>query len=124
MTVAPAIPNAQISERVESLWADIDHAREGTAFVQQTVYVATPSTDSTTPHSHLQDSTHAQLDHSADYLTQVTRLDRDLLDVNTLIHVFLTGIAETDPSLEALMRKSASRVRKGLRVLAFYAKVS
>lgn len=55
----------------------------------------------------------------------MTRLDRDLLDVNTMIHILLRSLAPTDRhSLQELIQLSTSRVRRGLKTMAFYAKVS
>jgi hypothetical protein len=135
---------------IQKLWGLVDQAREGISFVQQAVYSSEPALpaqpDSHSHHSHSNSTPH--FNHATDYLTQVTRFDRDLLDINTMIHVKLTVSPPSNISLppinhssflwkqglekehqdtiviQELIKESTSRVRKGLKVLAFYAKVS
>lgn len=67
---------------------------------------------------------HSPHSHDTDFTSQVVRSDRDLLDLITLIHVLLDKLPIEGLAIEDMRRKSLGRVRKGLRVLAYYAKVS
>lgn len=70
------------------------------------------------PHDH----SAAGHSHEHDYSSQIIRLDRDLLDLISLVHMVLLG-GPGAPELPELGPQSTSRVRKGLKTAAFYAKV-
>lgn len=52
---------------------------------------------------------------------QVIRQDRDLLDLYSMMHTFLINLRA--PGLPNLFRESNTKVRKGLKTLAFYSKI-
>lgn len=89
--------------------------------IQQTLnYITVYLDPNAFNHTHDPDGHHH---HDTDWVPQLIRLDRDLLDLIFLIHGTLSTAGETD-ELSQMRRESLSRARKGLRALALYAKVS
>lgn len=60
--------------------------------------------------------------HESDYLSQAIRLDRDLLDLFSMVTVMLEKLPGV--GLPGLLGDAKGRVRKGLKTQAFYCKVS
>lgn len=114
---------------IPPLWKAIDQTISGINFMKSAIRNSTESGLDSSHSSH----TH---DHSSDYLTMIGRFERDLLDIINMIHVlleerrksgqisFATKVGQKRFKEEEIWRASNSRVRKGLRSLAGYAKVS
>lgn len=78
------------------------------------------------PQAHSHSHTDSKHSHEHDYLAQVTRSDRDLLDIFPMTHVLLSSAlkkARTDEALQEVTRDADSRMRKALKVNALYAKL-
>lgn len=102
----------------------IDQTRIGLQYLQAKVY-SSADLLSTSPHAHTHSHSHSASSHSheTDFVARSIRSDRDLLDIITLIHVLLTSRKDEPEIQGAVYEQSMSRVRKGLRVLAFYSKL-
>lgn len=101
----------------------IDQTRIGLQYLQGKVYSSADILSAST-HSHSHSHSASSHSHETDFVARSIRSDRDLLDIVTLIHVLLSARQEEVGIKGNLFRESTSRVRKGLRVLAFYSKVS
>lgn len=93
----------------------IDKTRSLIQTIQSLVYSDPPDLSCARGHS----ATHF---HETDFLSKVIRDDRDLLDLISMVQVGLLQLPS--PGIPVLLVESTSRVRQGLKVLAFYAKVS
>lgn len=127
--IAPGRASAEYESSILALWAAVDQTRNAIQLVQSHLY-SNPSPNPPPPPHHDHDHDHHSHSHSyseqhfheTDYIMQVIRQDRDLLDVYSMIHTFLLSLRT--PSSPHLLRESNSKVRKGLKTLAFYSKVS
>lgn len=115
---APQLSPSELLKEIPTLFATIDIARTGIAHIQH--FLQTTSH----PHSHTHHQPH---NHANDYPTTLIRYDRDLLDLGNMIHVLLErarGDGQLDEGEgERMWSVSCSRVRRGLKCLAFYAQV-
>ncbi|KAM0787683.1 hypothetical protein ACM66B_003746 [Microbotryomycetes sp. NB124-2] len=113
---APPVKSENIvSASVRVLWTAIDQIR---AFIQS-VLAFVSELD---PNAFNVKAKHAhQHSHETDWVPQFVRLDRDLLDLQNMIHGLVKS--STGPLIEALRAESESRVRRGLKAFALYAKL-
>ncbi|KAI5478681.1 hypothetical protein MNV49_004708 [Pseudohyphozyma bogoriensis] len=104
-------------------WGSIDETRTAIQYLQSIVF-ASPSLS--TPHTHSHSHSHNPESpthiHETDYVSLAIRSDRDLLDLISLTHKYLLR-KEIGGEWGELRRESESRVRKGLKAMAFYFKV-
>lgn len=83
------------------------------------IYISESAVDTDGSSGSLSSSHHHS--HETDYVSQIIRSDRDLLDIVSMLHTFILRLPS--PGLPHLAVESTSRVRKGLKILAYYAKV-
>ncbi|SCV71196.1 BQ2448_2784 [Microbotryum intermedium] len=114
----PFKPEAQIEMMVRKLWLSIDKTR---STIQHVLSALTTRNLAPLPHSHSMNAEHRHHHHETDYGPLIIRLDRDLLDLNNMLRSTLLDWSDSIPN--SLIAESTSRVRKGLKILAYYAKV-
>ncbi|KAL8277955.1 hypothetical protein RQP46_009587 [Phenoliferia psychrophenolica] len=118
--VTPATRSlSELAVAIPALWSSIDGTRAAIQYIETIIFNA--GTELATPHSHGHGPDRHGHIHESDYLSQAIRLDRDLLDLNSMLHTLLLGLPEL--GLPALLTESASRVRRGLKTQAFYCKI-
>ncbi|KAK4702835.1 hypothetical protein P7C70_g3383, partial [Phenoliferia sp. Uapishka_3] len=108
---------AELSVAIPALWSAIDGTRAAIQHLENVIFNS--GTELSAPHTHGPEQ-HGHI-HESDYLSQAIRLDRDLLDLNSMLHSVL--LAAAAPGLPTLLSESTSRVRKGLKTQAFYCKI-
>lgn len=110
---------------VHDLFGAVDATRSAILYVQSLVY--SPSSHSHS-HSHPDSSIKPNHSHAEDHLALVIRNDRDLLDLFGMTFSLLKSAADRGtgprpPALTEVLAECESRMRKALKVNAFYAKM-
>ncbi|ORY62706.1 hypothetical protein BCR35DRAFT_326679 [Leucosporidium creatinivorum] len=123
---APQRSTEALVRGVQDLFKAIDATRSSILYVQSLVYSPAAHSHSHS-HPHFGDDKSAH-SHADDHLALSIRSDRDLLDLFGMSFVLLKGAREraTDAeaqALDAILGECESRMRKALKVNAFYAKM-
>ncbi|KDE06598.1 hypothetical protein MVLG_03094 [Microbotryum lychnidis-dioicae p1A1 Lamole] len=113
----PSKPSAQIEVAVRKLWLSIDKTR---STIQHVLSALTTRDLAPPAHAHSTTTENDHHHHENDYGPLIIRLDRDLLDLNNMLRSTLMD--RSDIISDPLLTEATSRVRKGLKVLAYYAK--
>lgn len=118
-TVRKATFNGGAHELTQLVPQVIDQTRAAIQYAETMIYISESSLDASASPTALSSS--HQHSHETDYVSQIIRSDRDLLDLISMLHTLILRLPS--PGLPHLVVESTSRVRKGLKVLAYYAKV-
>ncbi|KAK4047722.1 hypothetical protein OIV83_005230 [Microbotryomycetes sp. JL201] len=115
LAAPPAKAEGPLAESIRILWTGIDQIRVYIQSILSFVSEIDPNAFSArAKHTH-------QHSHETDWVPQFVRLDRDLLDLQNMIHAVINS--SMGLQIDLLRPESDSRVRKGLKSYALYSKL-